>query len=469
MVAVATLSAMVVFVVFYVAWLAYTVDVRGDELSRQVSALAKGVSAGGPLAPASGGDLRAQLFRVQAGLIGARLAVTDADGVVTFTTAATGEGPDRIGIGSLGETNGSGVHRAVRTVPGSGRLLVVAAPLDGGGWLVAMQAVREIAAARIGVALLLLGSMGVALLVAWSVGAYVARRLTAPLVRLRGGAEAIASGEWGHQVPVEGDAEIASLAESFNRMSGRVADAYSAQKDFVGDVSHELRTPITSIQGFAGALVDGIVTDPETSARYLAVIRQEAQRLGDLTTTLLALADLDAGRVQVAHDLVDVRALAETLRARHGDSDVTVEVGDLGPGSAAPAGDDARLLQVASALVSNAIRYTPTGGTVRVSAETNADGWRLLVDDSGPGIPHESRERVFERFVRLDPARSAAQGGSGLGLSICKRLVVLMGGSIEVEDSPLGGARLAVTLPLGSGQLNTNATPAPQGDNAHKR
>ncbi|MHB1342161.1 MAG: sensor histidine kinase [Coriobacteriia bacterium] len=449
MVAVAALSALVVFVVFYFAWLAYTVDVRGDELSRQVSALAKGVSAGGPLAGATRqGALRVQLFRVQAGLIGARLAITDADGTVSLSTADAGQGPDVIAIDSLGEADGRGVRRAVRTVPESGRLLVVAAPLEGGGWLVALQAVREIAAARTGVALLLLGSMGVALLVAWIAGAYVARQLTAPLVRLRIGAEAIASGEWGHQVAVEGDLEITSLAESFNRMSGRVADAYAAQKDFVGDVSHELRTPITSIQGFAGALSDGIVTDPETAARFLGVIRQEAQRLGDLTTTLLALADLDAGRVELARMPVDTSALAETLRVRHAGPDVDLAVGDLGPEGSVPLADDARVLQVASALVSNAVRYTPSGGTVSVSAESGEGSWRLHVDDSGPGIPPESRERIFERFVRLDSARTSTEGGSGLGLSICSRLVDLMDGSISVDDSPLGGARFTVTLPV---------------------
>lgn len=447
MVAVSALSALVVFVVFYIAWLGYTVDVRADELSRQVSALAKGVSAGGPLDSAAGaGELRAQIFRVQAGLIGARLATTDASGRVTFTTATTAEAPGAISIDALGEPDGRGVRGAVRVVPQSGRILVVAAPLDGGGWLVAMQAVREIAAARTGVVLLLLGSMAVSLLVAWGAGGYVARRLTAPLIRLRQGAEAISAGEWGHQVTVEGDEEVGSLADSFNVMSRRVADAYSAQKDFVGDVSHEIRTPITSIQGFAGALLDGTVTDPDTHDRFLRLIRQEARRLADLATTLLALADLDSGRVRIACGPVDVAAVAEALRARHATDAVELSIGTLDPDGARPLADEDRLLEVASALIGNAIRYTPRGGKVEVSACADETHWTLLVDDSGPGIPAEARDRVFERFVRLDPARSSDEGGAGLGLAICKRIVEMMGGSIAVGDSPLGGARLAVTL-----------------------
>lgn len=455
MVGVAALSIAVVFVIFFFAWMQFTVSVRTQELSRQVTALAAGLSAGGPLEESVEGEigLRERLFRVQAGLIGARLLITDALGEVTLTTVTGGQGPSRVDTKALGEPDANGTLAAVLPSEDNVRMLVVAVPLSGSsaGWLVALQPVREIAGVRIGVALLLFGSATIAIFVAWVVGSYLAHRLTAPLLRLRSGVEAITAGEWGHQVDVEGAIEIASLAATFNEMSSRVADAYTAQKHFVGDVSHELRTPITSIQGFAGALLDGTAGDEETARRFASVIKQEAQRLSNLTETLLALADLDAGRVDVARASIDTAALSDTLRSRHAEQaeakSLRFDIEALAGCSTQPLGDDARVLQVASALVSNALRCTPTGGTIRVSAEAGGGMWRLVVEDSGPGVPPEDRERIFERFVRLDSSRASAEGGSGLGLSICARLMGLMDGRIRVGESLLGGARFEVELP----------------------
>lgn len=455
MVAVAALSVAVVFVIFFFAWMEFTVSVRTAELSRQVVALAGGLSAGGPLETSATNEigLRERIFRVQAGLIGASLLVTDGSGDVTLTTVSGAAGTARVDIGALGKPDAYGTLTEVLPSEGNVRMLVVAVPLSGSsaGWLVAMQPVREIADVRFGVALLLFGSATIAIFVAWVVGSFLAHRLTAPLLRLRSGVEAITAGEWGHQVDVEGAIEVAALASTFNEMSARVADAYAAQKHFVGDVSHELRTPITSIQGFAGALLDGTAADEETARRFAGVIKQEAQRLGNLTETLLALADLDAGRVDIARAPVDVAALSATLRARHTDqaeaNSLTFDIDALVTCPSQPIGDDARVVQVATALIANALRYTPTGGTVRVSAVAGGGMWRLIVEDTGPGVPLEDRERIFERFVRLDSSRASTDGGSGLGLAICARLVGLMDGRISVRESPLGGARFEVELP----------------------
>lgn len=455
MVAVSALSIAVVFVVFFFAWMQFTINVRTEQLTQQTTVLAVGLSAGGPLDEPVDGEigLRERLFRVQAGLIGARLLITDERGQVTLTTISGGETPARVDIEALGEPDANGVLTAVLPSSGSVRMLAVAAPLSGSsaGWLVAMQPVQEVADVRLGVALLLFGSATIAVFVAWIVGSFLAHRLTAPLLRLRSGVEAITAGEWGHQVDVEGAIEVASLAHTFNEMSSRVADAYAAQKHFVGDVSHELRTPITSIQGFAGALLDGTAADAETATRFARVIKQEAERLGNLTETLLALADLDAGRVEIARAPIDTAALSETLRSRHAEpaaaKSLRLDTDSLAVCPTRPLGDDARVVQVASALISNALRYTPEGGVVRVSAVAGGGVWRLIVEDSGPGIPPEERDRVFERFVRLDASRASSDGGSGLGLAICARLVGLMDGRISVRESPLGGARFEVELP----------------------
>ncbi len=449
-VGVAALGVVVVFGVFYFAWRAYTVSKASDELARQVGLISKGLQAAERLPTAQAtSELRSRLFRAEAGLINVRLVVTDADGRVLDSSAANGTGERRqYPLTALGAVRADGTRRAVVLVPAVGQTLLVAAPLPDDRELVAIQPLRDIRRARVGILGLLGLSAFAALVVAWIVGSLLARRVTDPLRRLEHAAETLGRGEWGHQVPVEGEDEVASLARSFNAMSARLAAAYEAQAAFVGDVSHELRTPITSIQGFARALTDGTVTDPEQERRYLGVIRDEAGRLGDLARTLLSLADLDAGAVEMERRPVDVNDLAEALRSRYASSaaeaglDLRVE-----PLAGQPLGDPARLLQVASALVDNALAYTPSPGTVLVRARDEGGKWQLRVEDSGPGVPPEQRERVFERFTRLERSRSTAGGGSGLGLAISRRIVELMGGGIRVETSTLGGAAFVVELP----------------------
>jgi signal transduction histidine kinase len=454
-VGVAAASIAVAVGLMYVAWLQVTVSARTAELSRQVYAIAEGMPAGGELdfsaeAPLTG--VRAQLFEVEAGLLRARLVLTDRDGVV-LQSSGTGSTIDRYDLDELtGEPDDRGIRTGVRPLSGLGRVIVVAVPVEGtpeGGYLLAILPVTELASLQRTGALVMLVVALVSAAGAWIVGGIVARRTTAPLVRLREGAEAITAGAWGLQVPVDGDLEVASLAESFNKMSSRVEAAYNAQRAFVGDVSHELRTPITSIQGFAGALLDGMAETDEQRERYLRIVKEESARLMELTGTMLELADLDSGRVVIARETVDTTALAEALRARHdaqaASAGVTLEVGDLGA-CGRPLADELRVLQVASALVTNALAYTPRGGTVRVSAALAGGRWELAVADSGPGIPLADRERIFDRFARLDESRTSESGGFGLGLAICKRLVEAMGGNVRVEDSVLGGVCFVVAL-----------------------
>ena len=270
----------------------------------------------------------------------------------------------------------------------------------------------------------------------------------------------MADGEWGRQVPAEGDDEVTDLARAFNEMSTRVADAYRTQQEFVGDVSHELRTPVTSIRGFADAIVDGTVSGDEGVKRAASIISAEAGNLAELTATLLALADLDAGGVSIARAPVDVDALGATLRDRFAPGAAAAGlVLDIAVHDGRPLGDDARLLQAASVLLDNAIRHARTGGRVRVVSETRGPSWLLEVEDDGPGVPVADRERIFGRFTRLDSAR-AAGGGSGLGLAICRRLMTLMGGSVRVGDSAeLGGACFTLELP-DAGAASTRTQPA---------
>jgi len=440
------LALAVAFIAFSIGWSQFVVRQTTSEMSRQVVALAAAEKAAENSAATDA--VRASLFRVEAGLLGATLLVTDEAGVVQRASDEL-SAPRSLDLGLLGRADSGGVRSATVAGADGTRLLLVAAPVGDGRQLVAVRRLSEIRNAQTGVLALAAAVTLLALAVAWFAGGWLAARLTAPLVRLEAGAERIAAGEFGAQVAEEGDAETVSLSRSFNRMSAQVARAYEAQRSFVGDVSHEIRTPLTSISGFSGALIDGTITEPEAQKRALRVIQAEARRIQDMSETLLALAQLDAGAAVMANDEVDVVVLGEALRSRFEGSaqatDVAFEV-ELG---AAPGllGDSERLLQAASILVDNALGYAPSGGIVRVSGHAASGCWRLIVDDNGPGVPAEKREAIFTRFARLDESRSTQSGGAGLGLAICERLVGLMGGRVWVEDSPLGGARFVLELP----------------------
>jgi two-component system OmpR family sensor kinase len=222
---------------------------------------------------------------------------------------------------------------------------------------------------------------------------------------------------------------------------------------FVADASHELRTPLTSIRGFAELYRQGAVPDTEAIRRAMRRIEDEAARMGLLVEDLLMLARLDEQR-PLEHTPVDVLAIAtdavHDARAMSSDHQIELEVLSH---SAAPVvlGDDARLRQVVSNLVSNALIHTPPGTdvTVRVGTTDDEGGrWVVLeVADSGPGLAVADAERVFERFYRADPSRTRASGGSGLGLSIVAALVAAHNGTVTVDTAPGTGTTFRVRLP----------------------
>lgn len=441
---IALLSA---FALLWFEWTGFIVEDRTASLTRQVLALARGqeVAAG---TSGESARLRQQLFRVQGQLIGAALYVTDRRGAVVVAPANSTL--KQLPISELSQPDTRGVRTGLRG-SGSSRVIVVAAPIGGSGtWLVAVQPLSQVMNATRHLTPIVAVAILIAVAVAFIAGGLFGGRLVRPLERLRDGAEAIAAGDLSARVAEEGDAEPRSLARSFNRMAERVEDTYAAQRAFIGDVSHELRTPITSIRGFAEALADGTASDPEIVARSGAIIRDEAERMDELSRTMLALAELDAGAVEAKIEPVDPLALADVLSGRFAPTaeELGVRLEVSLPVLPRPLGDSARLLQAASALVSNALVYAGEGGHVIVSAETNGGLWRLVVEDDGPGVDSEQREAVFARFTRLDPSRSSKHGGSGLGLPIARRAVDLMGGTIYAEEPrTLSGARFVIELP----------------------
>jgi two-component system phosphate regulon sensor histidine kinase PhoR len=221
------------------------------------------------------------------------------------------------------------------------------------------------------------------------------------------------------------------------------------REEFVANVSHELRTPLSLIKGYAETLLDGAKDNPEVATKFLQTIDRNARRLDLLIQDLLIISALESGRVSLSFAPVELVPLIERLvtdfksraEARH------VNVVSTMPGLAAHA-DEARLEQVFGNLLENAVKYGREHGTVTIGGRTLADGQlELFVQDDGPGIPAEALERVFERFYRVDKARSREQGGTGLGLSIVKHIVQGHGGRVWVESEPGKGAKFCFTLP----------------------
>ncbi len=289
---------------------------------------------------------------------------------------------------------------------------------------------------------------GLALLAGLLIGAVLSGAIARPLARLERGAEEIAAGRYDVRIPEEGGRETAQLARRFNEMAAALEAARRREREFLASASHELKTPLTSIRGFAQALVEGEVTDPEGIREAARVILDEATRLSRLVGDLLDLARLEAGRLSLERRPLDLAPLLEKAvralspQAREKGIDLALEA-SAGLGTV---GDPDRLGQVVRNLLDNALRHTPPGGEVRVRARAVDGGVEVRVEDTGPGVPPELRERIFERFFK-----GGGSTGSGLGLAVAREIVRAHGGRIWVEDAPGGGAAFVVRLPAGAG------------------
>lgn len=232
------------------------------------------------------------------------------------------------------------------------------------------------------------------------------------------------------------------------------------RRDFVANVSHELRTPLTSIKGYVEALLDGGKDDPETSVRFLDIILKQSDRLNLLLEDLLQLSKIESGQVRFKRESLHIGSVVErTLAMIKPLADKKHHRLNSHIASDLPliSGDEERLVQVLANLLDNAIKYTPEGGQITVAArrvppgkhttDFRQDGIELTVADSGIGIPQKDRPRVFERFYRVDKARSRELGGTGLGLAIVKHIVEGHGGQVWVEGNQPTGSRFVVRLP----------------------
>jgi signal transduction histidine kinase len=271
----------------------------------------------------------------------------------------------------------------------------------------------------------------------------VVGRALAPVEAMRAEVDGISTGELHRRVPdPPGGDEISRLAATMNRMLTRLEHGQIRQRRFVSDASHELRSPVASIRQHA----EVALSHPEiTSSNELAeVVLQEDARLQHLVDDLLLLAKLDEGTLRLRMERVELDELllheAERLRST---TDLLVETGGVSTSSVL--GDRRQLDRLVRNLSDNAARHAH--GRVVLSVTDGEAGSTLDVDDDGDGIPSSERERIFERFVRLDEARDRDSGGSGLGLALVREIATAHGATVEVLDSPLGGSRFEVRFP----------------------
>ncbi len=296
-----------------------------------------------------------------------------------------------------------------------------------------------------------------AAIIAMTFGIFVAASLADGLNQLSNTAVEIAAGHLDARVQIRGRDEVAQVGTAFNQMAEQLqtveqqrAEVEKMRRDLIAWTSHDLRTPLTSIRAMIEALYDGVVDDPETIQRYYQTMRYDIIALNEIIDDLFELAQLDAGGLQLEmefHSLADVvsdllesfQALAEQRDIRlmgHVDADVD------------PVWMNAqKLSRVLSNLISNALRYTPADGEVRVTAVLQDGEVVVRVEDSGPGFAPEDLPRVFEQFYRGEQARSRKTGGAGLGLAISQGIVSAHNGTITAGNLPEGGAVLEIRLP----------------------
>jgi two-component system OmpR family sensor kinase/two-component system sensor histidine kinase BaeS len=370
-------------------------------------------------------------------MFGSRLILADAQGAVV---ADTGDALVGTHLASADLAKGLALTNAGQP---AGTLLVVpySAPASpASDFLVAVNRAALTAGAI---------AAGLALLV----GAVLFLQITRPLRGLAAAAQAIAAGHLGARAPVRSRDEVGQVATSFNQMAEQLERYAGERQNMIADIAHELRTPLAVIQSNLEAMLDGVLP---TSPAELTSLHQEAlllnRLIGDLRTVSLA----EAGQLQLDRQPIAPGDLVRAVIARFAaaaaekHSALTVEVGADLPIIQA---DEQRLGQALANLVDNAVRYTPPGSQVRVSAQAHAGQVVLSVTDDGPGIPAADLEHVFDRFWRGEHSRNRATGGSGLGLVIVKQLVEAHGGFVRVESPPsdsqgnVGGTRFVVTIP----------------------
>ncbi len=303
-------------------------------------------------------------------------------------------------------------------------------------------------------------SGGIGLIISLVLVLFLAKTLVSPIQSLTRAAEKVASGDFSEKPQNSSGDEIGVLTRTFNEMATQLEDNIDSlkkseqmRKDFVANVSHELRTPITSVKSYAETLDESYsMIDDATRTRFLGVIVKESDRMANIVGDLLLLSKMDAGSYSFNFepfsfaDSLKSLYTAQLLNAKSRKQNFTLDIRDEMP---LINGDRQRIEQVVLNLVTNAIKYTPEGGEINMIAGCREDKLWCTVKDNGIGIPKTDIPHIFERFYRVDKARSRESGGTGLGLSIAYEIAQRHGGTIEVKSKKGKGTAFTLYLPIG--------------------
>ena len=278
----------------------------------------------------------------------------------------------------------------------------------------------------------------------------ISRIVTKPVAELSGGIERMSKGDYEYRVHVPGKGEMAQLAAAFNQMSEQVHNLDEARNQFVSNASHELKTPLATIKILVESMMYQDDMDPALRKEFLGDIDKEIDRLSSVVGDLLTLVHIDSHKLRLRREMM---VLADTVRetvsrlnplAKKRGQQIVVKIQD----ECEMFADSGKLAQVCYNIIENAIKYTPDGGTITVSLAKVGRDAVLDISDTGVGIPAEDLPHVFDRFYRVDKARSRETGGTGLGLSIVKQIVRLHAGTVTVASEYGKGTTFTVQLPV---------------------
>lgn len=288
-------------------------------------------------------------------------------------------------------------------------------------------------------------------------GYLISRSIINPISEMNEVARSIAKGDLTKRITISSEDELGVMAKSLNRMADelelRINDLKKVDKrraEFVANVSHELKTPLTSIKGFVETLEEGALDDKENARRFLAIIKKHAEGLSNITDDLLKLSELESGKDRIDKNRFDLKELINDVALRYGHMIIEKHIKltkDYNGDSFIINADRQKIDQVLVNILDNSMKYTVEGGSINVYVYEKKDHFLIEVEDNGIGIPEEHLDRIFERFYRVDKARSRKLGGTGLGLSIVKHAVLLHGGSVYIGSRESKGTKVTVTLP----------------------
>jgi two-component system phosphate regulon sensor histidine kinase PhoR len=295
-----------------------------------------------------------------------------------------------------------------------------------------------------------------AVIIALIVAYFISRSITLPIRQVKETARQIAKGDFSRRVRIKSKGELGELAESLNTMADELQQKMENLKrldrvrtDFVANVSHELKTPLTLIKGYVETLQSKAIDDKEKAARFISIIKEHSDRLGYMIDDLLSLSELELSKDCVNRSKLDLKEIIDEISLGFGqalaEKKQSLTMSTKGDDFSIQA-DRNKIEQVFVNLIDNSIKYTKESGQIEVMLHEQSQTVCVTVQDNGIGIPKEHRDRVFERFYRVDKARSRELGGTGLGLSIVKHIVLAHNGKIAIESEPNKGTNVSVTF-----------------------